>query len=61
MLGAVLATEFLKLRRCKVTWFTLAGLSMGVAWHRAVHVDRARAGARRIAGAARHQGEPGGA
>ena len=29
MLRAVLATEFLKLRRCKVTWFTLAGLSMG--------------------------------
>jgi ABC-2 type transport system permease protein len=25
----VLATEFLKLRRCKVTWATLAGLSMG--------------------------------
>jgi ABC-type transport system involved in multi-copper enzyme maturation permease subunit len=26
---AALATEFLKLRRCKVTWGTLAGLSMG--------------------------------
>jgi len=29
MLASVLATEFLKLRRCKVTWGTLAGLSMG--------------------------------
>lgn len=29
MFGAVLATELLKLRRCKVTWGTLAGLSMG--------------------------------
>ena len=28
-LPSVLATEFAKLRRCKVTWFTLAGLSMG--------------------------------
>ncbi len=29
MLSAALATEFLKLRRCKVTWATLGGLSMG--------------------------------
>ncbi|PKQ15008.1 MAG: hypothetical protein CVT67_11480 [Actinobacteria bacterium HGW-Actinobacteria-7] len=29
MFTSVLATEFLKLRRCKVTWFTFAGLSMG--------------------------------
>jgi ABC-2 type transport system permease protein len=29
MLAQVLASEFLKLRRCKVTWFTLAGLSLG--------------------------------
>ena len=29
MLRAVLATEFMKLRRCKVTWATLIGLSMG--------------------------------
>jgi len=29
MLTQVLATEFAKLRRCKVTWATLAGLSMG--------------------------------
>jgi ABC-2 type transport system permease protein len=28
MLGRVLTTEFLKLRRCKVTWGTLIGLSM---------------------------------
>lgn len=28
MFPAVLATEFMKLRRCKVTWATLAGLSM---------------------------------
>jgi ABC-2 type transport system permease protein len=28
MFGHVLATEFLKLRRCKVTWGTLIGLSM---------------------------------
>ena len=28
MFGRVLATEFLKLRRCKVTWGTLIGLSM---------------------------------
>ncbi|MFA5845152.1 MAG: ABC transporter permease [Coriobacteriia bacterium] len=28
MFSAVLATEFLKLRRCKVTWGTLGGLSM---------------------------------
>lgn len=28
MIRAVLATEFLKLRRCKVTWGTLGGLSM---------------------------------
>lgn len=26
---AALTTEFLKLRRCQVTWFTLGGLSMG--------------------------------
>lgn len=29
MFRTVLATEFLKLRRCKVTWATLAALSMG--------------------------------
>jgi ABC-type transport system involved in multi-copper enzyme maturation permease subunit len=29
MFGAVLATEFLKLRRSKVTWLTLVGLSLG--------------------------------
>lgn len=29
MFAAVLATEFTKLRRCKVTWATLAALSMG--------------------------------
>jgi ABC-2 type transport system permease protein len=29
MLRQVLATEFMKLRRCKVTWATLAGLSLG--------------------------------
>lgn len=29
MLGQVLVTEFLKLRRCKVTWFSLAALSLG--------------------------------
>jgi len=29
MLGQVLVTEFMKLRRSKVTWATLAGLSMG--------------------------------
>lgn len=29
MFAAVLTTEFLKLRRCKVTWGSLAGLSMG--------------------------------
>ena len=29
MFGKVLATEFLKLRRAKVTWFTLLGLSLG--------------------------------
>jgi len=29
MFSQVLATEFVKLRRCKVTWATLAGLSMG--------------------------------
>ncbi|MDO8880534.1 MAG: ABC transporter permease [Coriobacteriia bacterium] len=29
MLTAVLTTEFMKLRRCKVTWATLGGLSMG--------------------------------
>lgn len=29
MFGAVLATEFIKLRRSKVTWGTLAGLSLG--------------------------------
>jgi ABC-type transport system involved in multi-copper enzyme maturation permease subunit len=29
MLARVLATEFMKLRRSKVTWATLAGLSMG--------------------------------
>jgi len=29
MLRAVLATEFIKLRRCKVTWATLIGPSMG--------------------------------
>jgi ABC-type transport system involved in multi-copper enzyme maturation permease subunit len=29
MLAQVLATEFAKLRRCKVTWATLGGLSMG--------------------------------
>jgi ABC-type transport system involved in multi-copper enzyme maturation permease subunit len=29
MFAQVLATEFAKLRRCKVTWATLAGLSMG--------------------------------
>jgi ABC-2 type transport system permease protein len=29
MFGQVLATEFLKLRRAKVTWFSLAALSMG--------------------------------
>jgi ABC-2 type transport system permease protein len=27
--GQVLETEFMKLRRCKVTWATLAGLSLG--------------------------------
>ena len=30
MFSQVLATEFMKLRRSKVTWATLAGLSMGV-------------------------------
>jgi len=30
MFGTVLATEFMKLRRSKITWGTLAGLSMGV-------------------------------
>jgi ABC-type transport system involved in multi-copper enzyme maturation permease subunit len=29
MLGQVITTEFMKLRRSKVTWATLAGLSMG--------------------------------
>lgn len=29
MLGQVFVTEFLKLRRCKVTWFSFAALSMG--------------------------------
>lgn len=29
MLRQVLVTEFIKLRRCKVTWFSLAALSMG--------------------------------
>jgi len=29
MVAQVLATEFLKLRRCKVTWLTLAALSIG--------------------------------
>jgi ABC-type transport system involved in multi-copper enzyme maturation permease subunit len=29
MFGQVLATEFIKLRRSKVTWFTLAAISMG--------------------------------
>ncbi len=29
MFAQVLLTEFVKLRRCRVTWFTLAGLSMG--------------------------------
>lgn len=29
MFASVLAAEFLKLRRCKVTWASLAGLSMG--------------------------------
>jgi ABC-2 type transport system permease protein len=29
MFGQALATEFIKLRRSKVTWFTFAGLSMG--------------------------------
>lgn len=29
MLAQVLRTEFIKQRRCRVTWFTLAGLSMG--------------------------------
>lgn len=29
MFRAVLATEFLKLRRCKVTWLSLAALSLG--------------------------------
>jgi ABC-2 type transport system permease protein len=29
MFAQVLTTEFMKLRRCKVTWFTLAGISLG--------------------------------
>lgn len=29
MFSAVLGTEFMKLRRCKVTWATLGGLAMG--------------------------------
>ena len=58
MFAQVLATEFLKLRRSKVTWLSLAALSLGPLGDRAVHVDRARAGPRRAARPARHQGEP---
>ena len=58
MFAQVLATEFLKLRRSKVTWLTLAALSLGPLGDRAVHVDRARAGPRRAARPARHEGEP---
>ena len=47
----VLATELLKLRRARVTWLSLAALSLaGAARDRPVHVDRARAGRARQLG-----------